>query len=99
MSGTTPNIVLDSGKYMITLADDGTVEKILRYGEEWPASNDLKHTKIFTSLIYAYIKLRDRTVCENCCPGHIAADADKKICRHCGTHIDSLRLDERTSDG
>lgn len=27
---------------------------------------------------------------ENDCPGHIASD-DPKICRHCGTHIDSLR--------
>ena len=27
---------------------------------------------------------------ENDCPGHVASD-DPKVCRHCGTHIDSLR--------
>lgn len=30
---------------------------------------------------------------ENECPGHVAS-ADPKVCRHCGTHIDSLRPDD-----
>lgn len=30
---------------------------------------------------------------EEDCPGHIASD-DAKICRLCGTHIDSLRPDD-----
>jgi len=28
---------------------------------------------------------------EETCPGHTASDRNPKICRHCGTHIDSLR--------
>lgn len=28
------------------------------------------------------------------CPGHVASDADPKICGRCGIHIDSLRPDD-----
>lgn len=28
---------------------------------------------------------------EGDCPGHVASDDDAKVCRHCGTHVDSLR--------
>lgn len=31
---------------------------------------------------------------EESCPGHVASD-DPKVCRLCGTHIDSLRIDEQ----
>lgn len=31
---------------------------------------------------------------EDNCPGHVASDADPKVCRHCGVHIDSLRPSE-----
>lgn len=31
---------------------------------------------------------------EEACPGHVASDHDPKVCRHCGTHIDSLRPDD-----
>lgn len=30
---------------------------------------------------------------EDDCPGHVASD-DPKVCRLCGTHIDSLRIDD-----
>lgn len=28
------------------------------------------------------------------CPGHVASDADPKVCRHCGTHVDEERPDD-----
>lgn len=28
---------------------------------------------------------------ENECPGHLASKDDRKVCVHCGVHIDSLR--------
>jgi predicted HAD superfamily Cof-like phosphohydrolase len=31
---------------------------------------------------------------EEMCPGHTASDTDKKVCRHCGIHVDSLRPPE-----
>jgi len=31
---------------------------------------------------------------ENDCPGHVASEADPKVCLHCDTHIDSLRPPE-----
>lgn len=31
---------------------------------------------------------------EETCPGHIASAHDRKICGHCGLHIDSLRQPE-----
>lgn len=30
---------------------------------------------------------------EDNCPGHVASEADPKVCGRCGIHIDSLRLD------
>lgn len=35
-----------------------------------------------------------RVTDEQSCPGHAASDTDPKICRHCGTHIDSLRPED-----
>jgi hypothetical protein len=40
-------------------------------------------------LTFAVQKLLD----EQSCPGHVASD-DPKVCRRCGTHIDSLRPPE-----
>ncbi len=31
---------------------------------------------------------------ENNCPGHVASALDRKVCAHCGTHIDELRPDD-----
>jgi N6-adenosine-specific RNA methylase IME4 len=36
----------------------------------------------------------DGAIDENDCPGHVASEADPKVCGHCGVHIDSLRPDE-----
>jgi N6-adenosine-specific RNA methylase IME4 len=33
-------------------------------------------------------------VTEDNCPGHVASNADPKVCGNCGVHIDSLRPDE-----
>jgi hypothetical protein len=32
------------------------------------------------------------------CPGHVASDTDAKVCKHCGTHVDSMRPEEIETD-
>lgn len=36
----------------------------------------------------------DPPISEDDCPGHVASDYNPKVCKHCGTHIDSLRPPE-----
>lgn len=31
---------------------------------------------------------------EEACPGHVASFDDPKVCKNCGTHVDSMRPDE-----
>lgn len=44
------------------------------------------HSSIPVEAVYAFT--------EEACPGHVASDDDPKVCKLCGTHIDSLRPDE-----
>lgn len=54
---------------------------------------DMSWQPVFDRIV-AELDARVNGVSEENCPGHVASDADPKICAHCGTHIDSLRPEE-----
>lgn len=52
-------IDLDNGKYTVVVNDDTErVESILRYGQPWPASDDLLYSKVVLAMIHEIIELK-----------------------------------------
>lgn len=54
-----------------------------------------------TSSVVRYYGVNARVIypfTEENCPGHTAAFSDRKVCKNCGTHIDSMRPDEIETD-
>lgn len=44
-------IEIANGKYIFVMNDDGTIEKILRHGEKWPAADHLRYTGVVLALV------------------------------------------------
>lgn len=55
----------ENGKYSVILNEDGTIERFLRHGEDWPVADNLKFSKFILSLIDEIRDHRKRNVEEH----------------------------------
>ena len=55
-------IEIYGGKYTFLMTCGGTIAKILRHGEDWPASDDLVHVGAVLALVQEIIDLRQDKV-------------------------------------
>jgi len=58
------------GKYSFIMTDAGTIDQVLRYGEAWPAADDLVHSGVVLALVQEVEERREES--------HWTAVADKE---------------------
>lgn len=73
--------------------------KVVRTGAEVIHTREVSAHPVDEPLTAVQRSVRDgtfgvRSVDEDDCPGHVASEANSKVCARCGVHIDSLRPDE-----
>jgi hypothetical protein len=46
------------GKYTFVMNENWTIDTVLRYGEPWPAGDDLKYSSVVLALVHEVMEAR-----------------------------------------